>query len=426
MKLSEIITYYSNPEICAELVRVSENREVAVQFNTAFGKRPDMLQFPSDITKQVRSGATSFHCSEERWSNPLALSSETEKRDLDKLRSGFDLVLDVDCKVLEWSKVCTKLLMKALSWHNISSASIKFSGGSGFHIAVPWESFPSDERIAFPDAPRAIAAYLKEFIRNQLTDGILEKENDLRKISAIVKKPSKNLVKNGTFDPYSVLDIDTVLIASRHLFRMPYSLNEKKWLVSLPIRAKDIDSFTEELARPSNVKKVDVKFLDTYSAVMGEASQLLTQAFDWQLRTEDKSQQAKGEIVEYENKVPIEAFPPCMKLILSGLSDGRKRSLFALINFLRTAKWVWPEIEAFIYAWNNKNNPPLKLGYVKSQLSWHNRHPEARPPPNCRSFYENFGVCKPDFICSRIRNPITYPKHKLVKKVNKFSKSRGQ
>ena len=96
MKLSEIIRYYSNKDICVELLRAAKDREVASQFNSVFGKRPDTLQFASDIIKQVRSGATSFHCSEERWSNPMALTAAIDKRDLDKLRIGFDLVLDVD------------------------------------------------------------------------------------------------------------------------------------------------------------------------------------------------------------------------------------------------------------------------------------------------------------------------------------------
>ena len=261
MRLSEIITYYSKPEVCAALVAIAENREIAVQFNTGFGKRPDILQFSSDVTKQVRNGATSFHCSEERWSNPMALNSEMQKHELDKLRSGFDLVLDIDCKFLEWSKICAELLVQALEWHSVRSYSIKFSGGSGFHIAVPFEAFPSDESIAFPDAPRAIATYLKEFIRNRLSDSILETENDLRKIAEKTGKQSDTLVKNNVFDPYSIMDIDTVLIASRHLFRMPYSLNEKKWLVSLPIRPADIENFTEEWAIPSKVTDFSVKFL---------------------------------------------------------------------------------------------------------------------------------------------------------------------
>jgi hypothetical protein len=308
-------------------------------------------------------------------------------------------------------------LLQALKWHDIDNYSIKFSGGTGWHIGIPYEAFPTDERIAFPDAPQAIASYLKEFIRRQLSDEILESEDDLKKLAEKTNKPTSQLIKDGTFDPYSVLNIDTVLIASRHLFRMPYSLNEKKWLVSLPIREKDLDKFSIEWAKPENVSAVNVKFLDFNVARPGEASQLLMQAFDWQIRTKEKLGTKIPVKVEYANKVPAEAFPPCLKCVLQGLPDGRKRSLFALINFLKNAKWSWPEIEQFVYNWNNINKPPLKIGYIKSQLAWHSRSPQKIPPPNCREFYKDIGVCNPDRICDRIKNPLSYPKHMQSKRV---------
>ncbi|MEM2873949.1 MAG: hypothetical protein QW063_00615 [Candidatus Nanoarchaeia archaeon] len=416
MKLSEIITYYSNPAICAELVRVAANREVAVQFGQVFGKRPDTLEFPADVIKQVRQGATSFHCSEERWTNPLGLKTDSEKKDLDALRIGFDLVLDIDCKVLEWSKICAKLLCWALETHNVKCYSVKFSGGSGFHIGIPWEAFSTDERLAFPDTPQIVAKYLREYIRQPLARNIIELEQDVAKISEKSGKKPATFIQNDVLDPYKLLEIDTILIAPRHLFRMPYSLNEKKWLVSLPIRPKDIDTFTIELAKPENVKSVDVKFLDTTNVRHGEAAQLLMQALDWNLRVQESVQQDKVKIEDYASKVSVEMFPPCMIATLRGLPDGRKRALFALINFLKATKWPWPEIEKFVYEWNNKNLPPLKLGYIKSQLNWHFRRKERVPPPNCKKFFEDIGVCKPDFICSKIRNPLSYPRHKLGRK----------
>ena len=53
MRLSEIITYYSRQDISREMIRISPNREVAVRYGEQFGKRPDILQFPDDIKKQV-------------------------------------------------------------------------------------------------------------------------------------------------------------------------------------------------------------------------------------------------------------------------------------------------------------------------------------------------------------------------------------
>jgi hypothetical protein len=96
-----------------------------------------------------------------------------------------------------------------------------------------------------------------------------------------------------------------------------------------------------------------------------------------------------------------------MKLILKGMGDGKKRALFALINFFRSIGMDKEEMEKIIFEWNDKNEVPLKKGYVNSQLSWaYKRKPLM--PPNCKEFYQGLGVCKPDNLCSKIKNPVNY------------------
>ena len=57
------------------MVRLAQNREsVANYHRTGFGRRPDIIQFTGDITNAVRKGATSFHASEEHWSDPMQLN----------------------------------------------------------------------------------------------------------------------------------------------------------------------------------------------------------------------------------------------------------------------------------------------------------------------------------------------------------------
>ena len=41
--------YYSNPKVQETLVRFSQNREVVPRYFEGFGKRPDTIQYPSDI-----------------------------------------------------------------------------------------------------------------------------------------------------------------------------------------------------------------------------------------------------------------------------------------------------------------------------------------------------------------------------------------
>ncbi|MEM4714275.1 MAG: hypothetical protein QXQ79_01900, partial [Candidatus Nanoarchaeia archaeon] len=214
----------------------------------------------------------------------------------------------------------------------------------------------------------------------------------------------------------SLLEIDTIAISSRHLLRMPYSLNEKKWLVSLPIESKRILDFEPEEAKPENIAKVEFLFLE--KSRKGEANNLLIHAYDWSAKPQENKDGKEDFKITYDSKILPEKFPPCLKIILNGLEDGRKRSLFVLLNFLKCAKWNKEEIEQLIQEWNSKNRPPLKTGYIKAQLNWHFKQTKSIPPPNCKSFYQDFGVCKPDSSCAKIKNPLAYMKKEKVIKDN--------
>ena len=163
LEIKDAKAYYSRDEIKKALVAHANGREVAIRFDSYFGKRPDILQYPNDISETAKKGATSYHVSEERWTNPLELSTSMRKRDLDELRSGWDFILDIDCPIWEYSKLITFLLVKALKKHNVNCISIKFSGNKGFHIGVPFEAFPetfANQKMEalFPEAPKRIVA----------------------------------------------------------------------------------------------------------------------------------------------------------------------------------------------------------------------------------------------------------------------------
>ena len=153
--------YYLREDVQELILACAKNREVAVKFDFGFGKRPDVLMYKSDIADFAKQGALSFHCSEELWKNPLQLSTAMSKKELDELRIGWDLVLDIDCPILEYSKIAADLLVKALRSKGIKDISVKFSGNHGFHIGVPFEAFPSDRKNFFPDGVRIIAKYLQ-------------------------------------------------------------------------------------------------------------------------------------------------------------------------------------------------------------------------------------------------------------------------
>ena len=435
MHLSDIIRFYSNKEIRKKILEMSEHREIVTRYNEKVGSRPDVLLFDGDIVEAAKKGMTSFHASMELWSNPLLLNDAKTHKEQNKIRIGWDLVLDIDSKHVEYAKICAHLLCEALEFHNIKHYSVKFSGGTGFHVAVPFQSFPKevngkDVKVLFPEGARIIASYLRQMIKEQLAERILDFE-DIKKISKRTGKKFSELVieekegpSKGTrkFDPYTLLDIDSVAISQRHLFRMPYTFNEKSWLVSIPMKKEDILSFKKEMAEYKNVKP-ELGFLDTYKE--NEAKGLFIQAFDWysEIEREEKAEREGKKITRPESAIPVKHFPPCIKTILAGgLEDGRKRSLFILINFLRSAGWDIESIEKEVNEWNERNEEPLRQSYIGSQINWNKRQRTSYLPPSCtnENYYKDIGVCCPDALCKKIKNPIVY----ALKKARAYKKGK--
>ncbi|MEM2915817.1 MAG: hypothetical protein QXT19_00445 [Candidatus Woesearchaeota archaeon] len=429
--LSTLLKHYKRRDIQEEIIEAAKDKEVAVKYgDKGFGKRPDVLQHEKDVLEFAKNGATSFHCSEELWHNPLQLEIGMKKQELDALRKGWDLVLDVDCPWLEYSQIAADLLVHALRYHGIEHLGVKFSGNHGFHIAVPFEALPEkvhnkDTRLLFPDGPRKIAVYLQEMIRNHLSSRILEGEN-ISQIMAKTGMKKEGLLKKGFFDPFALLKIDTVLISSRHMYRMPYSFNEKSGLISIPINPKKILEFDKNMAVAERVS-VEHSFLPRKQVNAGEASKLLIQAFDFHppansLIEAPKSLRQKEEFSVPLQAVPEQYFPPCIQNISKGLSDGRKRAAFLLINFLSSLGWNYEQIESYLRSWNSRNPEPLREQYYLGQLRYHQQQKKQVLPPNCsnKAYMAGMGVCKPDSFCgargdplsqdfsAKIKNPVNY------------------
>jgi DNA primase catalytic subunit len=387
--------YYSKPEIQKVLFDFSQNREICPRYFEGFGKRPDSFQYESDIFELVKKGATSFHCSEELWENPLNLSTDMNEKQLNDLRIGWDLLLDVDSKYIDYSKIYVKIIIDFLKSNEVENIGVKFSGSKGFHIIIPWKAFPREinkiqTKDMFPEWPRIITKYIIENTKQYL-------------ISEVTKLSVPNKYVRDYEAPKEVMP-DLVLVSQRHLFRMPYSLHEKTALASVVIPKEKISDFQPRDADPFKVQIRE--FIPECKP--GEATRLLMQALDWYKEISPKEEK---KVMEYK---PIQItdkseknFPPCIKKILLGLQDGKKRSLFALINLFRSIGTEKDELEKILYSWNEKNNPKLPLGYIKSQLSWALKRKPIMPP-NCMEFYQGIGVCFPDELCKLIKNPVNY------------------
>lgn len=472
--------YYSRKDVQEAILKFCQDRETVPRYYEGFGKRPDTLQYPSDVISQVRNGATSFHCSEELWTDPLAISVDQTKEQADKLRKGWDLLIDIDCKWFDYSKKATLAVIKALHEAGIKNLSAKFSGNKGFHIIVPWQAFPEEinnikTKDMFPEWPRLICEYLKILARPILERGILESGEEYKKLGTegvkcntcgnladkydkvsyfcdrcgieessriradtarkekrcgscrkimilrdeqeffLCSKCKLDSLKNSenfspSMDVFGILGLDLVLVSPRHLFRCPYSLHEKTAFASMVLLESEIANFNPQDADP-----LKIKIRDFYpKADKNEAKNLLVQALEWNgerarnLETSEKSTQAhERKFEEISIDKSAITYPPSIKKILEGMSDGRKRALFILINFFHYLNFTRDEVEKKIEDWNKKNDKPLKIGYVKAQLDWAFRNKKMLPPNYDKPYYRDIGII-PEEEELRAKNPISY------------------
>ena len=404
LKPSEIIKYYTNDEVRHRIVEFATNREVVGRYlNGSYSRRPGVLMYDTDILEMVKKGVSSFHASLERWTQPLLLAT-VDKKELSQIKLGWDLIIDIDCPILDYSREAAFLLKEALEFHDIKHYGVKFSGNTGFHFIIPFESFPemigdAETRLLFPDAARVILAYLREMMKDHLREYLL----DIDSVDSIAKnlhKDVKDILANGVLDPFKVVEFDPVAISPRHLVRMPYVFNEKSGLISIPIDPSRIKTFSLEEARPENVDP-SKSFMPKVEK--NEAKELFLQAFS----LDRKEQEPSGSVINIDKEIPLESFPPCIRNILNGLEDGRKRGLFLLINFLHAVKWPESKIKQTVLEWNKKNKEPLSNAYITSQLNYYKTH--SYMPPNCDNpIYKNINVCTPDDTCKIIKNPLSY------------------
>ncbi len=481
LHLSTILKHYKRRDIQEAMILAAQDREVAVKFGEkGFGKRPEILAYPNDILEFAKKGATSFHISEEHWHTVMQLNTGMKKQEIDNLRKGWDLVIDIDCKLWDYSRRIAHFIVQELRNNGIRSVTAKFSGNKGFHIAVPFEAFPKEIHsepihLLFPEGVRRIAQYLIERVKPQLLQYI-QKNDSFTRISADLgiteqslhkklcvqckkamkieeekiefycthceKKEQGNekfkqcptcskimqrveipafercpYCKSTTFieelDLNPLLQVDTVLISSRHLYRMPYSLHEKSGLCSIPLDPDKILTFERDAAKPEFVQ-VAIPFLTGEDITPGEATRFILQAFDFNPVQEEEKPQRVFDEETLTAAIPAEFFPPCMKCGLQGMKDGKKRFMFAAVNFLLSCGYDYAALEVVLEEWNKKNPEPLREVILKGQLRYAEQTRKKILPPNCdnNGYYVDMQICKPDGVCGKIKNPVQYAKRR--------------
>lgn len=249
--------YYSRPEIQKIIFDFSKNREICPRYFEGFGRRPDVLEYPGDVFGSVKKGATSFHCSEELWKDPLKIKTGMNEKQLNELRIGWDFILDIDSKYIDYSKIMAIEILNVLKFHGIKNVGVKFSGSKGFHLIIPWKAFPKEingvkTSEKFPEWPRILVKYIIEQTRNKLIERISELE-----------RPNKYVRDYKA--PKEVMP-DLVLVSPRHLFRMPYSVDFDEPICTKKdkkINITKIGDFVDQFfKKEGKIQTADISHLD--------------------------------------------------------------------------------------------------------------------------------------------------------------------
>ncbi len=494
-------SWYSRKEVQKAMFEFCKYRETIANFNNDyFAKRPDCFDYPTDIVNSARNGATSFHSSEESWEDPLKIHTDMTPEQYNEVRIGWDLLIDIDSKYLDYSKIAVRLLLEQFESHGIKNYGIKFSGNKGFHIIVPFDAFPVEvgndlTKDMFPEWPRYIAGYLFSKIREPMNNEILgmtdrDKLEDSGELTTATVCPKcKNPIDKKIFWKYKCPDIrckteiespikkkvamicpgcnakmvmvgerktdfcksckistvgeeikksdmkfkeertikstedsiDVILMASRHLFRAPYSLHEKTAFVSMVLEKDEVDNF-----KPTDADVLRVGDIKSFmpKCEPDEAAGLLIQALDWGRRNKPKqaplTKKYEGKGVSLEGLTFEESmFPPIIKKLSKGIQDdGRKRALYILLGFYFSLGFPKDYVREKIDIWNKKNKQPLKEGYLRAQIGWFEKK-KPMPPNYDKPIYKEFGINSPPE--PGMKNPINYAIKKAMK-----AKGRGR
>ncbi|MEX0920174.1 MAG: LAGLIDADG family homing endonuclease [Candidatus Pacearchaeota archaeon] len=425
------------------MLRIPKSELVDLEFNrgrNGFSPYPGSKIFPTDglksVYSQIRPKMFNLHRAEQMTLSKKRANLNRIRKVLDwfykfksvepdkdsrKILLNYEKLFNSDMSITEIKDITkkNKALVYDVSVEGTESFFGNFypillhnSGSKGFHIIIPWKAFPKEingvkTSDMFPEWPRIITQFIMSVSNNEL----IKEVTDLTKESQGTSKYVKD------FEAPKEVIPDLVLVSPRHLFRMPYSLHEKTALASVVLNPipEEIENFQPKDADPLKVKIKN--FIP--DSEEGEATELLREALDWH---KNQNPEESGEIKERMEFKPAkiseiskEMIPPSIKKILEGVRDGRKRSLFIILNFFRSIGMDKEEIESRVSEWNEKNEVPLKQGYIKSQLIWSYRNKVVPPPNYDKDYYKGIGVT-PTEEEFRYKNPVNYITRKSAQK----------
>ena len=303
----------------------------------------------------------------------------------------------------------------------------------------------SQTRLLFPDMAKKTVLFLIHELKSRISKVILDYEGGgIKAIKQICERYSisheslEYNEKRNEFNFMKVIDIDTILITSRHLFRMPYSLNEKSGLVSVPVDKNKVMEFDKDMAKPQRINpssNKEFEFLRYDSGYGQDGRVLLERVYSDEDYMYDKMNleyknslkgNRDGFAFEITEEVKVSDFPRTIQYVLNNeFEDGRKRALFLLMTFLTSVKWDIETVERVVKEWNGKQSNPLKSNYLMAQLSWFKAQSKVLCPPNFSNANYYFGIGIPQEIVDddvnkfrnrKSKNPLHYVYLKLKSK----------
>ena len=423
LDIFKVKQWYKREWVADIISQDCSSREAMVMLRDGRVKRPVSVESPGDVPILVEEGAISFHRTVEKF---LDITEYTDVL-------SYDIIIDVDFnnselplqKQLEAITTFAKHLIDFLYDFGFkeNEIGIKYSGNHGIHIRLTTDLLEEDATVFGIPVKRAFPLFAKN---------VVEFVNTL-----------SLQIKAELADPvYNYVVIDTQVASPRHMIRSVLSVNEKLPGVSYPLAYEELQKlpseytkykfpYALELEEPSaewtNIKSsnriIDLIRLASIWVLFNEATTSYLRSQEYKTLLKKLRKRKTGKIKITPELEENEIFPPCIRNILSGLEDGRKRAVFILINFLSNIGWDWDRIEKKLWEWNEKNKDPIRERYIEYQLDWHKRvYSQGKKylPPNCdnETYYRdmvsvNGPVCQPDDLCSVIKNPLVYYLKKL-------------
>jgi len=333
------LTYYTD-EVIQTLSLQCKDREIFLKSGENVSHRPLQVNSAEELKWLIqtfnKNSILGIHVTIEKFSDPLLLAEQSP----DKLRVGWDLLIDLDTDNIQDAKRTALAVIALLNHFCINSVKVKFSGRRGFHIIIPglaFHNFKTDREFitAYPNVPKAACRFIEACLKPEQKKGV-------------------------TFD-YEVY-------RPRHLMRLAYSLHEETGLVSMPVDVSKINGFDVNDAKQNNVD-IDYGWINL-KARIGEASKLMDAVSEWIKINRKNVQGIKIVRPQTTSRNQIKWIE---KLLETPVSDGRHRITWLILApYLVTVKGLDLE-DAYdvIMAWLDRCN---KLRPVASNTKYFVRY----------------------------------------------------